>query len=88
MALGHLGAGNYEKAIELAGEAVRRRPDFMEPHFILASAYGYLDKPEEAKQAIGAFLEAGIDYVRNARWYSVQTRDRILDGLRKAGLAN
>ena len=88
LALGHLGVGNYEKAIELAGDAIRRRPDFIEPHFLMASAFGYLAQPEDAKRAIGSFLEASKEYIREARWYALVTKDCILDGLRKASLAD
>lgn len=54
----------------------------------MASAFGYLDKPGEAKRVIGDFLAASKEYIREARWYAPVTKDRILDGLRKAGLAD
>jgi TolB-like protein/Tfp pilus assembly protein PilF len=88
LSLGHLGAGNYEMTVDLARDALRRRPDYMEPQYLLASAYGYLDKPDKAEQAIGSSLDAAKDYIRESRWYSTATKECILDGLRRAGLAD
>ena len=79
---------NYDKAIELARESVRRNPDFMEPYLMMASAFGHLEKPDEARRAIGSFLEAGKKHIRETRLYAPVTKDCILEGLRKAGLAD
>ena len=85
LALAHLCAGNYEQAAKHAGHAIRRQPGFFEANATLASALGYLERPEEAAAALLPFAsEAGERIERNA-FFDREVKDRILDGLRKAG---
>ena len=87
LALAHLGLGRYERAIEHARDAIRCKPDFAEPHILLASALGYLGKSEEAIGTLEPFEESTRQYFERQPLYAQVTKDCILDGLRKAGLA-
>jgi len=49
LALAHLCAGRFDKAVENAQEAIRHRHDFFEAHLVLASALGHLERQDEAQ---------------------------------------
>ena len=87
LAMAHLGLGHYGQAADFAREAIRRKPDFAEPHMLLASALGYLDRSDEARSVFEPIKEdAGKLYERRPELAQV-TRDCIIEGLRRAGLA-
>jgi len=46
----------------------------------------YLDRPDEADKAIKPFVEAVSKFFERDQIWAPVTRNRILDGLRKAGL--
>ncbi|HSQ79433.1 MAG TPA: YaiO family outer membrane beta-barrel protein [Candidatus Bathyarchaeia archaeon] len=50
-------AGSYEKAITLAGEALKADPCNAEIRFLLARAYGYSGRWDEAEAVLGRLLE-------------------------------
>jgi len=87
LALAHLGAGNYPKAIELAHDAIRRKPGFIEPHVLLAAALGYQDRSEEAARAIDPFGNRASAFVTEHPIFAPVTKACILDGLGRAGLS-
>jgi tetratricopeptide (TPR) repeat protein len=87
LALAQLGAGNYEKSAELARDVIRQRPDFDEPHILLASALGYLDRIKEAAEAMGPFAETATEFIEGRLYWADVTKQCVRDGLRKAGLA-
>jgi YaiO family outer membrane protein len=50
-------AGSYEKAISLAGEALKADPANAEVRFLLARAYAYSGRRDEAEAVLGRLLE-------------------------------
>ena len=86
LALSHLCAGRYDKAIEHARESIRRRHDFIESHIALASTLGYLDRPDEARAALEGYEGMAVAYVERHVVFAQQVKDIVMDGLRKAGL--
>jgi len=87
LALAHLGAGRPERAIEFAREAIRRKADFAEPYLLLASAFGYLGRIDEAHDALEPYKDTALGFFDRHPEYAEVTRDRILEGLRKAGIS-
>ncbi len=85
LALASLGAGQYEKAIKHARESLRRRPGYFEAQATLASALGYLGRPQEALVEIEMFKSVVRERVERNALFARVTKDCILDGLRKAG---
>ncbi len=86
LAIAHLGAGQFEKAVIHAEDAIRRQPNFSEARVALASALGYMGRTQDARDAIKGFeVQAGA-FVERHPIYGNALKARILDGLRKAGL--
>jgi adenylate cyclase len=86
LALAHLGAGNFEDAVDASEEAIRRQPGFLEAHVVRNSALGHLGRKEKARTPISKFSEVARDCVeRHSMWPQV-TKDYVLEGLRKAGI--
>lgn len=86
LAVANICAGNYQAAAELARDSTRQRPDYIDSHVTLAAALGYLDRADEARQAIGEFRDKAGDYAENHPIWCQDTKERFLDGLRKAEL--
>ncbi len=84
LAIAHLCCGHFEKAVECARDAVRRNPDFVEARATLASALGFLGRPQEARTAIEGSSDIERDLGQKMSFASQATLDRILDGLRRA----
>jgi adenylate cyclase len=80
-------AGDHEQAAELARDAIRQRPDYIDSYVALAVALGHLERADEAQQAIGEFRDRARDYVENHPLWAEKIKDVFLTGLRKAGLA-
>jgi adenylate cyclase len=85
LAIAHLCCGHFEKAVERAQEAVRRNPEFLEARATLASALGFLGRPEEACAAIEGSTKIERDLGQKMGFAAQATLDRMLDGLRRAG---
>ena len=86
VSMAHLCAGQIEKAIEYADEALRREPEFPEARVALASALGHMNNPREAQTAIKDFEDVARNWDERTVTWSQAVQDRLLDGLRKAGL--
>ena len=86
LALSHLCNGRYHKAVKCAQEAILRKQGFLESHVALASAFGYLERPDEARSALEGFGNVVTDFVETHDAYAQEVKDRVLEGLRKAGL--
>jgi adenylate cyclase len=86
LAVANICAGKYERAAEVARDATRQRADYLEPHAALASALGYLGRATEAAQAIGEFRDRVVEYAESYPIWKPATKERVLVGLRKAGL--
>lgn len=89
MAEAHLINGDDVAALAAAERTVTLKPDSAHAHFISASALGHLDRIEAASSSLGECLRLRPDYVENHPQLSMYRnpahRERILDGLRKAG---
>jgi adenylate cyclase len=86
----YINAHNYEKALDLLGEAVRLRPEFPNTYHLLAICLGHLGRIEEAQAAARQCeqLQPGF-MARRAHWNIYLDPDanaHLADGLRKAGL--
>ncbi len=87
----HLLLRQYDKAIARLNRAVEGAPKLAVAHLYLACAYVELDRLDDASDAIQTALEiiprcAVKDVSRIWPWRIDEHRNRILDGLRKAGL--
>lgn len=81
-------AANLEKALEAS-------PNFVRARLLLANALGALEQPEKARAEVerAAQINASFIPARYAEYVSAMTRnadvsDRLIGGLRKAGLLN
>ena len=86
----YLNLGQYDKAVEYARMSIGRSSDYLHPHVILASSYGYLGRLEEAEAQLAecervrsGFTETWLDFSSYRR---MEDFERIMEGLRKAGL--
>jgi adenylate cyclase len=86
LALARLCNGQHEVTIEIAKEAMRDAPGYFEARVALASAYGYLGYTKDAKKIVEGFDEVAQFYVeQEPRWID-ETKNYVLEGLRKAGM--
>ena len=81
--------GKYEEAIEAIVRA--NMPGYFHEHAALAASLGQLGRHEEARKAIQDLLALRPDFAAAARqeyakWYNSEDIERLIDGLRKAGL--
>ncbi len=78
---------DYERAVELARQALAQRPDYIEARAVATSGLGFLGRNDEAGELFNDADGADFgDFVaRRPNWDS-STKDKMLDGLRKAGL--
>jgi TolB-like protein len=91
LAVGYLYLGNDTKAIELAREAIHSF-DTWAPHMIITAALGHLGDHPGAKQEIRETRKHRPDFsigqvLRDYLVFDVTCLDRLLAGLRKAGVA-
>ncbi|MDX1488105.1 MAG: tetratricopeptide repeat protein [Acidiferrobacterales bacterium] len=96
--LGELGrasllTGQYGKAIAALTERIRRNPDSSEAQVLLAAAYGATGQGEQARAVLTEFLKARPgytleQYAQGEYYKDPQDLQRVLDGLRQAGLTN
>jgi tetratricopeptide (TPR) repeat protein len=89
-----LGAGRDEDAIRWFRRAIEANPDLPTPHFLFAAASARLGRMEEAQDALRTGLELNPSFTI-ARFRSqtfsadpvyLAGRERMYEGLRKAGL--
>jgi tetratricopeptide (TPR) repeat protein len=81
----------YDEALSRLNRVVERTPKFSHSHMILACAYIELDQLDDARGAIKTVLEIKPQFTveeaaRILPFRLDEDRNRILDGLRKAGL--
>ena len=83
--------GDYEKAVILARQSIRKKPDFLVPHLHLAAACGQLGRLDQAREALAACSQLQSDlseaFIKGA-WPLANPNhfEALLDGVRKAGL--
>jgi tetratricopeptide (TPR) repeat protein len=81
--------GDYRQAVSFALRI--NLPEHWAYHFMLASAYGWLGETRSAASALAALLELRPDCAANLhadleRWFPPEHAERLMEGLRKAGL--
>ena len=86
LALAWIGGERYELAVDNARDALRHNPDFLEAQIVLASSLGYLGRTKEALSAIAQNDVSARQYVESHIVYARDLKDRLIVGLRKAGL--
>jgi TolB-like protein len=91
LAVGYLYLGNDTRAVELAREAIQSF-DTWAPHMIITSALGHLGDHAGAKQEIRETRKHRQDFsiaqvLRDYVVFDATCLDRLLTGLRKAGVA-
>jgi adenylate cyclase len=86
LAIAKVGAERYEEALSRAQEALRLKTDYLEAHIALISAFGYLSRQDDALSSIKKYGEGAVEYVENHPFYADDLKERLIAGLRKAGL--
>ncbi len=92
LALAHFAAERYEEAVRWAQSALQRQPDFAFAYRTLATSYAQLGQRDEARQALNQALQLAPEFTlasgrRVLLTADPQVRERYLEGLRLAGLA-
>jgi adenylate cyclase len=83
--------GEYEKAIELAKEALKGSPDQLEAYLLLVVSYSLSDRLQEAHEAADEVLRIDPDLSikrlsKTLPYKHQETVDKIIYALRKGGL--
>ena len=94
LGLAHFNCEQFKKAASVLERALQRNPVNYVPLIYLAAAYAHLGRKQDAKAAIQKLNEClpvvSVDFeshpVMAGRYKRSEDRDRLLDGLRKAGL--
>jgi len=93
LGLAHFALEQFEEAATLSERALKRNPINYVPLIHLAAAYGHLGREQEAAVALAKLNKAlpliTMDYMSwpfMFRYKDPVDKDRLLDGLRKAGL--
>jgi tetratricopeptide (TPR) repeat protein len=91
MALAHVCAERYEEAVVWAQRSLQRKPDWAIAHLVLAGAYAQVDRLDEARAALEAALKSNPQFSLSGIQLVLSVADpalleRLIDGLRKAGL--
>ncbi|HEV8391895.1 MAG TPA: adenylate/guanylate cyclase domain-containing protein [Dongiaceae bacterium] len=91
LAMAYFGLGRYEEAAALLKRRIVRKPETDISRVLLAACYGYLDRKPEAQAAWQEALRINptysLEYRRNTAPYKDPADfERIVDGLRKAGI--
>ena len=90
LAFAHFLTGKFEEAARRAADAVAIRPEFISVQAVLACSLAQLGHAEEAKRAVDG-MEQALNENPNGlkelfvRFVNPADRQRIMDGLRKAG---
>ena len=90
LALAYLTTGQLDRALEWARVATHPQSDFIEAPLALASILAHLGEEKEAWAALDRIAVADLGSVARRpfwrRYRSPETKELVLDGLRKAGL--
>jgi adenylate cyclase len=88
----HFIAGRYDEAIAWTKKGLSQNPESYWAHRVLVPALVHAGRKEEAKHAATVLMESfpglTISKVRRALVYGPRTMDRIVEGLREAGLSD
>jgi len=91
MAAAHFGTGRYEEAVEWEQRSLQQDPLYARAWGVLAASYSHLDRIDEAHHAFEEMVrvQPGLSEQSLRQFYQFADDDwlqRLLDGLRKAGL--
>jgi adenylate cyclase len=83
--------GRYEESITVCKKALKRRPNNIYAHLVLAATYSLLNRQEEAHAAAAEVLRISpkfsLDYLAKSRPHiDPANTERFVESLRKAGL--
>ena len=86
----HFVGERYAEAVDWERRALRDRPTYLVAHRLLAASLIHLGCPEEAREAVASLIAVAPGYTLAAAAahsaFRDRTRERYLDGLRRAGL--
>ncbi|MCZ6593136.1 MAG: tetratricopeptide repeat protein [Alphaproteobacteria bacterium] len=87
-----LAMGRYEEALESLQRSAAHNPEALPTHLYLAACYGHLDQDAPARKALAEVYRIYPDF--STAWVKTYfpyqraaDSDRLIDGLRKAGLS-
>ncbi len=87
LARAYVNIGNHGTAVDRARQAIRRRPDFVPAHYILAIALGHLGELDEARAALAKCDELSPDFVQSRQdwqpYADPASNERLQEGLRR-----
>ena len=91
LALVYFQAGDCKEAIAACDKGLKRDPEHLVSHIIMAAVYGSCGKEKEAMKEGTEVLRISPkftveSYMRNIPYKNPSDRDRVAQGLRKAGL--
>lgn len=91
LALVYLQAGDCKEAIAACDKGLKRDPDNLISRVIMAAVYGSCGREKEARKEATELLRINPkftveSYMRNIPYKNPSDRDRVAQGLRKAGL--
>ena len=91
LALVYLQTGDCEEAIAACDKGLKRDPDHLVSRIIMAAVYGSCGREEEARKEGSEVLRINPkfnveSFMRNIPYKNPSDRDRVVQGLRKAGL--
>ena len=83
--------GQYEEAVAAQQKALRRNPDFLSSHTVLAALYSELGRGEKARAEVAEMLRISPQfslkvYGQRVPFKNPADLERYLAALRKAGL--
>jgi tetratricopeptide (TPR) repeat protein len=89
MARAHLHAGQYDRAIERAREALDLRPTFHHSYVVLAASLALAGREADAKETLARGQSVRPDFIEQWVEWPLYVLDEqkglVVDGLRKAG---
>ncbi len=91
MALIYFQTGDCKEAIAACEKGLKRQPDHLVSHVIIAAVYGSCGREKEAREEGTEVLRINPKFtvepfMRNTPYKNPSDRDRVAQGLRKAGL--
>ncbi|MDD5763367.1 MAG: adenylate/guanylate cyclase domain-containing protein, partial [bacterium] len=91
LALVHFQTGDCKEAIEVGEKGLKRQPDHLVSHVIMATVYGSCGREKEARKEAAEVLRINPkftveSFTRALPYKNPSDRDRTAEGLRKAGL--
>jgi adenylate cyclase len=90
LARAYLNAGQYERSVKCARNAIQRRPDYPNAYYILAIALGHLGNKADARTALDECERLHPGFARGrSQWQpylNAASNEHLHKGLSKAGL--